>query len=532
MNPQTSDIGGFCVDQVDYPPASELMRRLDANETPPGFPLFDAAALRWPSDGPGINRPALAESLDRINLKYDNRLDGATLDAIRSGGVFVIGGQQPILAGGPLLCLLKLITVLARAWRLENAHERPVIPAFWIASEDHDVLEVNRLRIGKQTLVCEHPELEQAGPRSPVASLSPNAFRRAFLSELERFLPQGRNKAQVIEVVRRADWSSYPALFATVIGELLPGPWHAVWIDPMRMRDVLAPALGRIVSKLPAVLKAFDDGARMLREQGFEPPLQKVNLFEFVEGRRVACDLTAERIALHDGRVTCDELAALIAQQPQRFSPGAALRPIVQDMALPTLTTVAGPTELLYLWQVDPIYRALGVERSKLTPRLGATFITQREWRIAQRFGLDEQSLFRAGRLLEDYDTTRFDVDDDDLRYLEELRDSLLQRIGELEAAGMEKMIDKARQSIAHQIDKLTERTREQRLSQRGLGKGLLKALADHLLPGGAAQDRAIASVEAVGRYGSAWIDRLIRQADPADTAHRVVVLNDEGDAA
>lgn len=531
MNPRTSSASGFGVSQADYPPANALMRRLGAYDPPKGFPLFDPARIDWPGDRPCVHREALAESLAAINQQYDNRLDAATLDDVRGEGAFVIGGQQPILAGGPLLCLLKLVTVIAHAWRLEDAHDRPVIPAFWIASEDHDIAEINRLRLGKQTVVCDHAELEGAGSRPPVAALSPAPFCEPFLTELQKTLPVSRAKTAVVEAVRRADWSNYPALFATLTGQLLPEPWRVVWVDPMRMRPLLAPALKRIVEKLPAVLEAFEAGSAMLREQGFEPPLEQVNLFEFVEGRRVACGLSIERAALHDGDCTHAELAALIERQPERFSPGAALRPIVQDMVMPTLATVGGPTELLYLWQIDPMYKALGVERSKLAARIGATVIADREWRMAQRFGLSTANLFGAGAMLNDYDPLRFEVDDADLRELERLRDELTQRIGALDASGMEKMIDKARQSIAHQVDKLTERLREQRLSQQGLGKGLLKALVDRLLPGGAAQDRTEAVVELIGRFGNGWVDGLIREVDPADPAHRVLVLNDKGDA-
>ena len=55
----------------------------------------------------------------------------------------VVAGQQPGFLGGPLYTLYKALTaILAR--KIEAASGRPVVPIFWVASDDHDFEEVRR----------------------------------------------------------------------------------------------------------------------------------------------------------------------------------------------------------------------------------------------------------------------------------------------------------------------------------------------------------------------------------------------------
>ena len=57
---------------------------------------------------------------------------------VEEGGVIVTTGQQPGLLGGPLYSLYKGLSAICLAERLEELWARPVLPLFWVASEDHD----------------------------------------------------------------------------------------------------------------------------------------------------------------------------------------------------------------------------------------------------------------------------------------------------------------------------------------------------------------------------------------------------------
>ena len=61
--------------------------------------------------------------------------------------VAVVTGQQTGLFGGPLFTLYKALTVVELARRLRGELGRPVIPVFWMASEDHDVAEADHIQL-------------------------------------------------------------------------------------------------------------------------------------------------------------------------------------------------------------------------------------------------------------------------------------------------------------------------------------------------------------------------------------------------
>ena len=63
------------------------------------------------------------------------------------GALAVVTGQQTGLFGGPLYTLYKAFTTLALARRLRATLQRPVVPVFWMAAEDHDVAEADHVQL-------------------------------------------------------------------------------------------------------------------------------------------------------------------------------------------------------------------------------------------------------------------------------------------------------------------------------------------------------------------------------------------------
>ena len=92
--------------------------------------LLDSVDARFDSDA---RRRALGA------LTIPESVEAGRLDRwIEERGIVVTTGQQPGLLGGPLYSLYKGISAVRLAERLEELLARPVLPVFWVASEDHD----------------------------------------------------------------------------------------------------------------------------------------------------------------------------------------------------------------------------------------------------------------------------------------------------------------------------------------------------------------------------------------------------------
>ncbi|MBA3684633.1 MAG: bacillithiol biosynthesis BshC, partial [Planctomycetes bacterium] len=95
------------------------------------------------------------------------------------------------------------------------------------------------------------------------------------------------------------------------------------------------------------------------------------------------------------GRValTPTDARALHASAPEDLSPGAALRPALQQAALPVAVYLGGPGEIAYHAAIAPVYAALGVPRPLLVPRCSLTLLPNRVERALAHWGIDPRDV-------------------------------------------------------------------------------------------------------------------------------------------
>src|ERR1700679_2654358 len=95
----------------------------------------------------------------------------ANIERLRQGAAAGVTGEQVALFGGPLLTLLKAATAIRKAQDATKASGREHVPIFWLASEDHDLAEVDQLALLSKTGV-ETLSLGLKAPRPlPVGTL-------------------------------------------------------------------------------------------------------------------------------------------------------------------------------------------------------------------------------------------------------------------------------------------------------------------------------------------------------------------------
>lgn len=490
----------------DFGP-DHLLSRWAHHRLPASAPLLK---LDQPSSSQSAfcDRDALADLLNSINGRFRRPLSDSTLAAIRGGALFVIAGQQPGLALGPVYTLLKAIGAITLARRLSQQWGGTVLPAFWIAGEDHDIQEVNRCAIGGRKHVIDHAETGRSGPRPPVGCVSLAAHRQSTLDFLRQSLADTPHGAWAVELAESCDWSDYATHFGQMLAKLL-GPRGLILIDPMRMRPLSGPVLAAMAERWPQMNAAFDAGSAALKAAGLPAPLDRLNLFHIGPEGRVSIQVS-------------DSTAAAIRADPRSYSPGAALRPIVQDAILPTAATLGGPSELAYLWQIDAMYGVMNIHRSPIQPRPSATFIDATTARRAARFNLGGERLFAAA------DPAPADAPPDaEVEELETLGAALSERIARMPESYGDKSIAKARESIRYQLAKIARRVRQLRLEAAGIGRKQRQRIDEVIRPGGKLQERGWASLELLGRFGPSWIDAALERLDPLMAAHQLIQTGD-----
>ena len=139
--------------------------------------ILDAAELR------DTRTPSLSPDLRSAFLAHGAAATG--LDHLFAGdAVCVTTGQQPGLFLGPMFTIYKAFSAVMLARKLAERLERPVIPVFWVAGDDHDFAEANHLYMLDLSNNVQELKLPDRGPSAPLTPL----YKEPLRSEIEGVL--------------------------------------------------------------------------------------------------------------------------------------------------------------------------------------------------------------------------------------------------------------------------------------------------------------------------------------------------------
>ena len=435
---------------------------------------------------------------------------------------YVIAGQQPGLLTGSLYTVLKAAGAIALARDLSAAGAPPVEALFWVASEDHDLLEVNRVTLGGKKLVCTPDSAPRRGTAPPVGAIGLLHERARILAFVEEALPATEFTPWFLQMLAGVRFDTYATQFTDLLNGLF-APWRLRTVCPEDIRPQTAPVLARLVARWPDVEDAFRAGTARVAAAGVTPPLAAPAFFELVEGARVRVECAQGRAALSDGPSTYGEAAARILAEPSRFSPGAALRPVLQDAVFPGAVTLAGPTELAYLWQLRELYAVAGVTPSSLLPRMSATFVDAPTEKRLKQAGVSLGAIFDPGAAGGASEAGEAAAD-----RVAAAAAALQETIAREVTPANQTWLARSGRALAAQTDRIVARLRCEAGAQQGIAAARLEKIRGVVLPRGGAQERAVNVCEFLARHGPHWVRALVEACDPWVLAHQVVTYEHE----
>lgn len=439
--------------------------------------------------------------------------------------VAIVTGQQAGLFGGPLYTLLKTVTAIQLARRVEREHGVPAVPVFWVDAEDHDWEEVRACSVldGEMHHVrITLPDLPGAGAL-PVAgitldasigdvlttlrdTLAPTEFTQHLLSSLGRVYCAGRGMADAfarwLETIFEAHGLVVFDSADSAAKQLAAGVFATELDHPGR------------TSRL-----AHEAGERM-RLLGHEPQVTPQTgspaIFRLDPARRPV-RWRDDAYVVDDVDVPPAVLAREAREHPERFSPNVLLRPIVQDRLFPTVCYVAGPSELAYLAQLKDVYPAFGLQAPLLYPRAMATVLDAGAARFLERYGLpitalvanDESAL---NRLLEQQLPASVE------HALKDVGDLIAARMAAVTAAvpaidpTLAGAADTTLRRMQHDLKTLHAKIIQASKKKHDTLRRQFSRTQAQAFPGGHPQERTLATAYFLNRYGMAMVDRLLAE--------------------
>jgi len=338
-------------------------------------------------------RREMIEVLARQNQDLDcPEPTRANLQRLREPGTFaVVTGQQVGLFSGPAFTLYKALTAVRLAQSLSE-QGLPCVPIFWLATEDHDLAEVAETATfdEEHDLIPLRDSGDRPSPRSPVGQVRHTAEVAAALDQLEAALPPGEARTRLLQDLRECyePGSTWGRSFAKFLTRLF-GRWGVILMDPLdesvhRLSvRVYEQALARAAELRTQIL----DRSHALVQRGYHTQVHvgedSTLVFVAKHGDRVPLHQRDAKFFL-DGKeeVSLGQLQSWLAERPLDFSSNVLLRPLVQDILLPTLAYVAGPSELAYLGQAQSLYQAFGRPQPVVFPRAAFTLLDARVERL------------------------------------------------------------------------------------------------------------------------------------------------------
>jgi bacillithiol biosynthesis cysteine-adding enzyme BshC len=513
----------------------------------------DGESAAWPLDPPAraravarASRP-VAPEVHRAIAAQNARLPpsavrDAYVEALGRGAAAVVTGQQVGLFLGPLYTIYKAASavVLARALAAETG--TPVVPVFWLQTEDHDLPEIASYGVpGAATCETITAPIEADNRISIAHRVLPPEIADC-LDRLAGALGDGSLAQAHVERLRRhyragAPWA---AAFAGVLAELF-APEGLVMIDPRdpALADVAAPIHARALEQAGPIAEAMSARCGELERAGSPVPVHvrpgaPLSFFhpDGALGPRVRLEPAPAGAGGRDafvevgsGRV--HERAALLAalrEDPRRFSTSALLRPILQDTLLPTVAYVGGPSEVAYFAQLGPVYRAFGRTPPVAVPRA--------------RFRITDA---RTRKLLARLELTPHDAELPEGELLARLRPPGAERGGAGTAAEIaSKLLDpfvaahgalvatlgdagpqiaralaRTRGSVERSVGKLASKIERARLYADAERVDAIRRLRALLAPDGAPQERRLGLAGLAARLGDRYvIERVLEAID------------------
>ena len=479
-----------------------------------GFPLFEHVhEPPPPSSSSYMDRSRISSLLSSLN---------PDLPALLSDACCVIAGQQPGLLTGPIYTFLKAVGTIALARTLSDSWNKPVYPLFWVASEDHDVLEVNRVHLHNKRFVYPFAGELRRGRVPQVADIPIHAAKDELLAFLDDVLPKTEFTPWIMDAVASADYSSYDTAFKSLMRFIFKGTGLRL-VDPHALRSLTGPVLADLVRRWPEVREAFEEGKSILRRAGVAPPLESPGLFEIIDGKRAPLGFTKDTVLLSGGDASFDEAAREIRAKPHSFSPGAALRPMLQDAVLPVSVTIAGPTELFYLWQIRPLYHIAGIRPPLLLPRPSATFVEEKTVKSARKTGLEGERIFDVLHAIKNH-ASLVEPDPETAR-IKEKAGAFISELEKVYSGDEPRWLARSKRALSAQTEKLVRRLGKERLDAAGRGRSALEKVASAIYPDGKPQERRANVFWFLNLHGTDFARLAIEKLDPLSSKHQAAYM-------
>ncbi|MDJ1502304.1 bacillithiol biosynthesis cysteine-adding enzyme BshC [Xanthocytophaga agilis] len=453
-------------------------------------------------------REALHQVLKEQYTGYSSDIVQKQIDSLLQPNTFTVTtGHQLNIFSGPLYVIYKLVTTINLAKQLQEKYpDYHFVPVYWMATEDHDFEEISYFNLFGKKYTWETTQTGAVGRMNPTEI-------QTVLDQLSDKFPIFEKAYLTYQTLADATRCWVTDLFGDQ-GLLCIDADHPTLKGEFRQiikADVFDQVTQTVVNQTSEKLESLGYKTQVNARDS--------NFFYLDHGMR-------ERIVHNHGRFRIlntelsfskEEVAQMIDQHPERFSPNVLLRPIYQETILPNLAYIGGPAEVAYWLQLKDLFDKLGTPFPIVMPRNFALILNENTQKKLDKTGLtvadlftDEVSLKRkyvektVGEPISLYT---------EIQDLTSLFDRVVQKAVTLDKS-LEGFVGAEKQKAKTSLENIEKRLRKAEEQKQETGIQQVLTLKNKLFPGGSLQERTDNMLNFYANNPE-FIHTLLQQFDP-----------------
>ncbi len=492
-----------------------------------------------------IDRKRLCNILKKENEFY--RAGEKTFESIsklESEDCFaILTGQQAGLFSGPIYSVYKALSAIKFAESLSKKGIKAV-PIFWIASEDHDFDEIKETSLinqdNKKFTIQNSPEGKVDNLPVGFIQIEPNI--NESLHRLLRDLTQ-TNFTKGIENLLRHSYKaqeSYSSAFGKLLAKIF-ADFGLIFVSPLNkdLRSLSTEIVINAIDSSKQITEKLLIRNEELVEKDYHSQVHvEKDFFPFFfindekERKPLRLDIKNSKIKSIDKEYefTFDELKQIATDSPQKLSPNALMRPIVQDNIFPTLTYFGGGAEIAYFGQNSVIYELLDRPVTPIRHRSSFTIIEGKHRRSMDKYNLSFSDLFKGkeeilAEIVEQYlnsETSKVFAE------TEETINSQLNQLDNLLAEDAPTLSDNSanrRKKILWHIAALRKKFHKAEIDKNEVIHRRINDLFGTVLPNDSLQERTLNVLHFINLFGENFIDWIYKATNADIEEHQLIIF-------
>jgi bacillithiol synthase len=441
--------------------------------------------------------------------------------------VAVVTGQQVGFLSGPAYTIFKALTAVKLAAHLTE-QGIPAVPIFWLATEDHDLAEVDHAWVfDREATPAKISIANTVVNGGPVGDVVLNEIPLAGLRAALGDLPFADEAVAAVKAAYQPG-KTLGAAFRDLIENVLQG-CGLLFLDPLdpAIRELAAPLLRDVVDRVPDLLDALHRRNSELEAAGYHTQVfvdkDSSLLFLLDQGRRTAIRWNGENFQVRDRSYSHEDLKSLATQ----LSPNALLRPVMQDYLLPTASYVGGPAEIAYFAQGQVLYDNLLGRMPVIYPRNGFTLLDVRATKLLERYSMRVPDLLDYDEKVKSRLAAKL-VPQDLMARMVALESSTSDALARLAAdlrrfdPTLEAAAQKSSAKMLYQLAKLSKKTARETLRRDEQATKDAAYLANLIYPHRRLQERFYSILPFLAQHGFDLPQRLLGQVQLSCADHMV----------